>query len=854
MRLQKFIFFWALAVLVLAFFAGCSDDDDDGLTTPPPSGVTETIGSSGGNIEISGEASLTIPADALDSDVDFTMDDAGSNHAAMVSARTLGSAVYSIGPSGTTFNEPVLLALNYSEDDLNGVAESSIIIYTDNGSGWAALPTTVDEDANIATAEITHLSDFAVTTPAGEPADGVFGLFEVVRLVSYAGEGVDINRADMIVARFDGVVNVCSPVEPMHPDSVYCNSFGMSYDELIRAYLDENTGGFDFLDLGGIYTFHVLASDEVPALEESITMVDHEPVITNIQSGGAVSDQGFTVEWNDTSTDSVTVALALCGEIIVNERVLNSGSFTFTADDLAGLNPGAYILRLFHYNRIMLDDVPGYDPNSYVIAMTDDTKLIYLSNQSGLIGPDGGTVLLGDDGHLTIPAGALDENILFEAEISSPPPTAPEDYTLLTPIYSIEPSGTAFDPEATLRFNYLETALGDALEEDIVVLTNSSGSWEELGSLVYEDQNYVEAGVSHLSDFVAAVPTPIVTDGVYAVLDVQRQFVNNGGGDIGKVDILFARFDAVVSDEPDTPLQAESVTFGPWELVWNEDSYSYTDYIDTEFLTPGETYDFEVVGNTAVPSLETPIEIMGIEPYVTNLEPMQDVLLSGFTLEWNESSAASTVNIVVFGYGGHGLSIDVPDTGSYTFTVTELSEIEPGMAQIALFWEEEVPIVADDYDSHSYVLLNTFNSNHVIFSDDVVIQQVTYTEVPHLAIPDAVVDAPGTPVTDVINVMETGVVDSIRVYLDIDHDYSSDLTLKLMSPDGTELRVFWIGEGGEPNVDPVGWYPDDFTPKDDLNGFDGESINGEWTITAQDMSYEQAGELTEWRLQLFYVE
>ncbi|MCK4413020.1 MAG: hypothetical protein KAY32_05715 [Candidatus Eisenbacteria sp.] len=715
MEFRKFVRLGVFAVLGLVFFAGCGSDD--GPTTPPTDGVSETIGSSGGSIEISGEASLTIPSDALAGEVTFTMADAGSNHADMVSVRALGSAVYSIGPSGTTFAEPVQLTLHYSEADLNGVAESSIIIYADTGSGWTALSTTVDEVNNIATAQITHLSDFAVTTPAGETAQGVFGLFEVVRLVGYAGQGVDNTHIDMIVARFDGVVSPCSPVDPLHPDSVYCNNYGMSFDEMILAYVDENTGSSDFLNLGGTYTFHVVASAEVPALERSITMVDHEPVITNINAGDAVSVEGFTVEWNDVSSDSVTVVLSISNELLVSKRVLNNGSVTFTADDLASVNPGAGVLTLSHYERITLDDAPGYDPNSYLVATTSDIKLIYLSAQSGLIGPAGGSVMLADDGHLAIPAGALTESILFEAEINTSPPSGPAGYTLLSPVYGIEPSGTVFAEWATLRFNYSETALGDAVEEDIVIFTNAGSGWEELDSSVFENENFVEAGVYHLSDFVAAVPTPIVTEGIYAILDVYLIFSNYGGA-IARSDLLSARFDAVVDEDPVTPLQAGTVTFGAWELEWDgDDSYSYVDYVNFQYLTIGSTYDLEVVGNTAVPSMDIPIEIMDIEPYVTNLEMMQDVSLNGFTLEWNGASTGSTVRIIVIGTGGTGLSVTVPNTGTYTFTEAELSETAAGMGSVSLFWEEEVPIVANGYDSHSHVLLSSSNVNHVVLID-----------------------------------------------------------------------------------------------------------------------------------------
>ncbi len=841
---------YALCLLMLAFFFGCSSDDDP--TNPPPSGVNETIGSTGGTIEISDEASLTIGAGVLGSDINFTMADAGSNHTGMVSVRSLGSAVYSIGPSGTTFADPVLLTLHYDEADLNGVAENTILIYTDSGSGWVALPTTVNEVENFATAEITHLSDFAVTTPAGQAADGVFALFEVVRLINSPLKDIPIPTTDVILARFDGVVNMCSPVEPVFTDSVYCNTFAMSYDDDLRAYIDENTES-SFLTLGADYTFHVEGNASVPDLERTITMVEHAPFFNNVQNMDPVSSQGFTVNWNDTSDDLVTIVLALAHEDLFVREVLNNGSFTFTEADLAGFHAGTYILTLSLQNKILLDDEPGYDPNSYLTAYTYDVKLVNLITQPGLIGSAGGTLALGTDGRLQIPAGALAENVLFEAEINSSPPAGPEGYTLLSPVYSIEPEGTVFSRNSYLRFNYDEAALGDASESTIKIFTNTGSGWEDLDGLVMEESNYVESEIGHLSDFVAAFPTPVVSEGIFAELNVQMIFTNLGDKIMSGTDLLFARFDAVYAEDPVTALQAGSVSFGEWPLVWDDDSYSYADFGTPQFLSLDHSYDFQVVGNAAVPSLNVPVRTMAEEHFITNLAVMQEVPLTGFTVEWCGAGSGATVDLFVVRMGG-GLNITVPNTGSYSFTEAQFATLSPGTGQIALSWEEEAGITATGFDSHSRVLLTTSNTNHVVFTSDAIVEENSYTLTPHLTIPDRIDGQSPVPVTSSINVMATGVVDSVRVYLDISHQYSSDLTLKLTSPDGTLLRVFWIGEGGEPQVNPVGWYPGDFIPKDDLNGFDGENINGQWTLTATDNSFGQGGTLNEWRLQLFYVE
>ena len=127
------------------------------------------------------------------------------------------------------------------------------------------------------------------------------------------------------------------------------------------------------------------------------------------------------------------------------------------------------------------------------------------------------------------------------------------------------------------------------------------------------------------------------------------------------------------------------------------------------------------------------------------------------------------------------------------------------------------------------------------------VTEVVYTSDCNLAIPDA-----AGYVEDTIDVPLGSIVVGIEVYLQITHSYSSDLAIRLFSPIGTEVRLFWIGEGGEPNTNPAGWYPADFTPKDDLADFAGEYTMGAWTIRAQDYSVGDAGTLNQWRLKVIY--
>jgi subtilisin-like proprotein convertase family protein len=123
----------------------------------------------------------------------------------------------------------------------------------------------------------------------------------------------------------------------------------------------------------------------------------------------------------------------------------------------------------------------------------------------------------------------------------------------------------------------------------------------------------------------------------------------------------------------------------------------------------------------------------------------------------------------------------------------------------------------------------------------------TWTSAPALAIPDA-----DQYVTDAIDVPLGSLVVGVEVYLAITHPLTEDLTVRLISPAGTDLKVLWHRSGGEPVSDPVGWYPLDFAPEDDLAGFAGEITQGDWTLRIQDHAAPDAGTLDEWRLRLVY--
>jgi ZU5 domain len=703
-----------LLLIPCLFIASCSDDDDpvDPGNNDP---IVEAIGTSGGTIEITGEASLEIPAGALDQNTQFALG-LSPNPPTDPEGRDLVSPIYGIGPSGTTFSQPATITLTYLERDLNGQAEEDIIIYTYSDNEWTPLITTVDTANNRASAQTMHLSDFTATTAGGEAADGVFAQFEVFRLVTQEITG-SVQRIDVAMARFDSVVNLCSVVAPRHPESVSCNQWDLVWESFGEVYMDNN-GSVDFLELDEEYTFTVVASDEVPALTTSITFPDLEPFITNISSNDVVSTEGFTVEWDNTGTGDVTLGLAVCEPEDPSLQVVteNDGSYTFTASQLSDLPPGQYILYLMYFNTEKIN-AAGYDPASLVTAGVMDFMTVNLGSGNAAIGSGGGTISLGDEGYLNIPENALTASVQFTAELNTSPTPAPDGWQFLTGVYTVEPSGTTFAVDAVLGFNYEESAIGAADEDDIVIFTDTGSGWTQLVSDVYDIYDNVEADIDHLSDFVAMIPVDIPADGVYADVLFERLISQVASDFVSRQDWISTRFDAVYNPLASvSPLTPDGVNVGAWNFVWDTEEtqyrYSIVEAEALEFLTLGLDYSMTVDGNVDVPDLTLPATFVSTEPHINNLFGFDTVDLNGFTVEW-AGTGPGTVTLSIFDPDDERITptveIVTDNDGSYTFSADDLADVSGPMIWLVLEDITETAIDAAGYDSRSRLICHTLN-------------------------------------------------------------------------------------------------------------------------------------------------
>jgi len=118
--------------------------------------IDTVMGPGGGTLGI-GAAAITVPPDAIDSDVLISI--------TPIEPPVSGSTgqVFEIEPSGTQFNEPATVTLSYANANLGGLPSSAYAVSTVVGGKWQALPGQI-RDANALTISgtTTHLSPYAL--------------------------------------------------------------------------------------------------------------------------------------------------------------------------------------------------------------------------------------------------------------------------------------------------------------------------------------------------------------------------------------------------------------------------------------------------------------------------------------------------------------------------------------------------------------------------------------------------------------------------------------------------------------------------------------------------------------------
>jgi hypothetical protein len=169
-----------------------------------PSGdlIATNIGAGGGVVGVDG-VTVTIPAGALSAPVAITIQRSGESGP----AGTLGQ-VFEIGPTGTTFSQPVTIAFAYSDAELAGLAPSAFAVETISGGSilqWTPLSQiVVDVYAHTIAGQTTHLSPYALVQQVGGGTSA-----DAAAMASYdsGGSGLPVGDAGSIPPEGGSIVN-----------------------------------------------------------------------------------------------------------------------------------------------------------------------------------------------------------------------------------------------------------------------------------------------------------------------------------------------------------------------------------------------------------------------------------------------------------------------------------------------------------------------------------------------------------------------------------------------------------------------------------------------------------------------
>ncbi len=92
-------------------------------------------------------------------------------------------------------------------------------------------------------------------------------------------------------------------------------------------------------------------------------------------------------------------------------------------------------------------------------------------------------------------------------------------------------------------------------------------------------------------------------------------------------------------------------------------------------------------------------------------------------------------------------------------------------------------------------------------------------------------------------------IDEVNVRVDITHTYIGDLTVTLVAPDGTEVRLHDRSGGSTDDIHT--WYDTETEPVDDLSVLNGKSSAGTWKLRVTDHAGGDTGTLDAWKLELY---
>ncbi len=175
-------------------------------------------------------------------------------------------------------------------------------------------------------------------------------------------------------------------------------------------------------------------------------------------------------------------------------------------------------------------------------------------------------------------------------------------------------------------------------------------------------------------------------------------------------------------------------------------------------------------------------------------------------------------------------------------TALQVKQILQQTADKDLNIESDTPVnkPGDFIDGFSlwfgYGKVNAFKAVKAAVPDEIIIDMVVQSD---LEIPDV-----GSPVNSKLEISQSGLIQEIRIGIDLTHTYIGDLRIDLIAPNGTAVTLHDHKGGSKDDIREV--YTVSQLPA--LAAFEGKQIQGNWIVRVVDTWRMDVGRLNSWRL------
>jgi hypothetical protein len=207
--------------------------------------------------------------------------------------------------------------------------------------------------------------------------------------------------------------------------------------------------------------------------------------------------------------------------------------------------------------------------------------------------------------------------------------------------------------------------------------------------------------------------------GVFAAMSITR-IITQPDDSLVRLDEVVVRFDSLYAPyNPIQPLEADGVTCGDIIIDWQDEyqCHRHSNSADPVFIELGESYVFQVTGNSKIPALADTIEFPDTETYLTDPADGDTVSLMGFAAQWAGSGTGTVIFMIISGVDTTDLDIETENDGEYEFSEDDLLPLgnQDDEYGIILIHRNSKDINTAGYDPRSYIRARVMNITNVYF-------------------------------------------------------------------------------------------------------------------------------------------